>query len=331
MLQKIQKNQKGFTLLELLVVITLLATLSVGALVAYEGIGENASNVAAANNIKVADSSIRAYRALENVYPNQWDNLTNLDGAANSTVTTGALGLLAPVTRTFLGQWDVTTASPEWDAVAVSLNSVGISELQSLEAGTTFNLAGTSPNEAFNESFPGIVNGDAADELEFEDGVTLYGGVAAPANFNISTVTSGGPTGTCTIGGESLAVNLNGEAEPIIAGLGASTKLNRINDALDSDGCHLVLALGFGKDVPGTTLGSPVAISTAPTYTNGNIINPSVNYARYIALFYLGSAPAATPTAIAAADILPTPRLIAVVDTEGRNIDQSIAGAFAAN
>ncbi len=52
----LQNNQKGFTLLELLVVITLLATLSVGALVAYEGIGENASNVAAANNIKVADS-----------------------------------------------------------------------------------------------------------------------------------------------------------------------------------------------------------------------------------------------------------------------------------
>ena len=46
--QTLQAKQKGFTLLELLVVITLLATLAVGAMVAYEGIGENAKDVASA-------------------------------------------------------------------------------------------------------------------------------------------------------------------------------------------------------------------------------------------------------------------------------------------
>jgi prepilin-type N-terminal cleavage/methylation domain-containing protein len=322
----LQTNQKGFTLLELLVVIVLLATLSVGALVAYEGIGENAGNVAAANNIKVADSSIRAYRAIENVYPNQWDNLANLTGAAASAVNTGTVGLLADPTRNFFGQWVVpsTASGTVWERVATSLNGVGINELQTLTAAATVNLALTSPNQALNESSPGV--SVPADELEFDaDGTTEYAG-AGVTTFNISTVPSNTGTG-CTADGNTLTSNLNGTAEAL------STKLNRINDNLDDDGCHLVVALGFGKDVPGTTLGSRVAISTAPTYTNGTIINPSVNYARFVALFHVGSADdgGATPTVIQPDDILATPRLIAVVDTEGRTIDESIAGAFASN
>jgi prepilin-type N-terminal cleavage/methylation domain-containing protein len=322
----LQTNQKGFTLLELLVVIVLLATISVGALVAYEGIGENASNVAAANNIKVADSSIRAFRALENVYPNQWDNLANLTGAAASAVNTGAVGLLADPTRDFFGQWTVpnTNSGTVWERVASALNSVGVNELQTLTAAATVDLTLTSPNQALNESSPGV--SVPADELEFDaDGSTEYAG-AGITTFNISTVPSD-TGGGCTADGASLASDLNGTAETL------SLKLNRINDNLDDDGCHLVLALGFGKDVPGTTLGSRVAISTAPTYTNGNIINPSVNYARFVALFHVGSADedGATPTVIQPEDILATPRLIAVVDTEGRGIDESIAGAFASN
>lgn len=321
----LQTNQKGFTLLELLVVIVLLATISVGALVAYEGIGENASNVAAANNIKVADSSIRAFRALENVYPNQWDNLANLTGAAASAVDTGTVGMLADPTRNFFGQWTVgsTASGTVWERVASSLNGVGVNELQTLTAAATVDLTLTSPNQALNESSPGV--SVAADELEFDaDGTTEYAG-AGIATFNISTVPSGGD-GACTADGADLSLNLNGVSE----GLNESLKLNRINDNLDDDGCHLVLALGFGKDVPGTTLGSRVAISTAPTYTNGNIINPSVNYARFVALFHVASAEEGE-TDIEPTDVLATPRLIAVVDTEGRTIDESIAGAFASN
>jgi prepilin-type N-terminal cleavage/methylation domain-containing protein len=323
-----KQQQQGFTLLELLVVITLLAVLSVGALVAYEGIGENASNVAAANNIKTADSSIRAYRAIENVYPNQWDNLANLTGAATSGTVNGTVGLLSDATRNFFGQWEVENAGTDavWAAAANALNRVGINELQTLRETSTVNLALVSPNEALNESAPGV--SVPADELSWEESVTApdYSG-ASQTTFNISTVPSNTTTTCETAGGANLAQNLSAAPETL------STKLNRINDNLDDDGCHLVVALGFGKDVPGTTLGSRVAISTAPTYTNGNIVNPATNYARYVALFHLGSADedGATPTVIQAADILATPRLLAVVDTEGRNIDQSIAGAFASN
>ncbi|MDZ4098767.1 MAG: prepilin-type N-terminal cleavage/methylation domain-containing protein, partial [Methylophilaceae bacterium] len=286
-------KQKGFTLLELLVVIVLLAVLSVGALVAYEGIGENASNVAAANNIKTADSSIRAFRAIENVYPNQWDNLANLGGE----LTGGAFSALADATKGFLTQveFDETVAAAQ--AAMVSLGSVGITELQTLTTAAEINLALNSPNEAFNESAPGV--SVPADEVEWELNDDGTFDTVNEANFFMSAVPSS--TGVaCTFAGSDLTTNLAGDT------VVDSKILNRINDALDDDGCHLVVALGFGKDVPGTTLGSRVAISTAPTYTNGNVINPSIHYARYIALFYLGSADedGATPTEVTAADIL---------------------------
>jgi len=317
-------KQQGFTLLELLVVITLLAVLSVGALVAYEGIGENASNVSAANNIKTADSAIRAFRAVENRYPNQWDNLANLGGE----VVGGAFETLAPATRAFFGQAvGLTAANASVQAAMMSLARVGVTEYQTLTTAAV-RPANVPPNEFFNESAPGV--NVPADEIEVELNADGTLNNINEATFAMSIVPSGGATGTCTFDGINLAQNFLAATEPTVAGLGASTKLNRINDALDADGCHLVVALGFGKDVPGTTLGSRVAISTAPTYTNGTVINPANNYARYIALFHLGSDDEDAPdNTVAADELFDRARLLAVVDTEGRNIDTAIAGAFA--
>lgn len=337
--QQLQAKQKGFTLLELLVVITLLAALSVGAMIAYEGIGENAQDTAAANNIVTAEGAIRNYRAVENVYPNQWDNLANLDGELVNVDgdDAGSMALLAKQTKAFFGQWLV-----DWDdgggadelvfrAVANSLAAVGINEFQTLTTDAVF-TADVVPNLAFNESSPHIVSGSAA-ASELEISFNLDGSIDEVEwnedeadTFALSIVPSGGAAGTCTVGGTPISATFDATA------LGNSERLNLINDALDDDGCHLVLALGFGKDVPGTTLNSRVAISQAPTAASTNI-NPANQYARYVALFYMGSADeeGATPNVIQPGDILAKPRLIGLVDPEGRNLDQTIAGANATN
>jgi prepilin-type N-terminal cleavage/methylation domain-containing protein len=327
--QKLQAKQGGFTLLELLVVITLLATLATAALVAYEGIGENAQDSAASNNLLSAESSVRNFRAVTGKYPNQWDNLANLGGE----LTGGALNLLADNTKAFFGQWAMpdstdATVAPVWNAVAASLNEVGINELQTLQTGTTF-TSNVIPNLAFNESSPHIDAGVPADELGFTTvGVAEYGG-AAVTDIALSIVPSS--TGTaCTAGGIDISQTFSGAALATPESVPSSAHLNLINDALDDDGCHLVVALGFGKDVPGTTLDSPVAIAQAPTAGTANV-NPANHYARLIALYHLGSAPedvnGNSTGAITAADILPKARLIGFVDPEGRIVDQTLAGA----
>ncbi len=333
--QKLQSKQAGFTLLELLVVVTLLATLATGALVAYEGIGENAQDTATAGNILAAESAIRNYRAIEDEYPNQWDNLANLDGTAPGTA--GVEPLLDDTTEAFIGQWAITlpAALPDastavLEAVAVALEEVGIDELQTLEE-TVVVPNGAIPNLAWNESSQ-KTTGEASelefvfdndtdpdlDDIEWDEASELGNAVA------LSIVPSGGDGGGCTADGVTISSTIDGTT------VTDSATLNLINDAMGDEDCHLVLALGFGKDVPGTTIDSRVAMSQAPTASTDNV-NPAEDYARYIALFQVATVEtdgnAATADAILAANVLAKPRLVGVVDPEGRILDQALAGA----
>ena len=105
---------------------------------------------------------------------------------------------------------------------------------------------------------------------------------------------------------------------------------NVINDSLGSTQCNLVLAVGFGHDAAHSTAASTVAISTAPTFVS-KLINPAVSYARYIALFHVGSDNVTVDNNITAGEIFKKARLLAVVDTEGNVIDQNIASQSATN
>ena len=326
--QTLQAKQQGFTLLELLVVITLLATLAVGAMVAYEGIGENAKDVASANNINAAESAIRTYRAIEGVYPEQWDSLANVDGG--TATTGGMLQLLDDSTEAFFGQWVIplashttTPAGTVYEAVAQSLNAVGIEELQAINSNTAFGT-GYVPNLALNESYP-LTTANQGSEIELDPAGAEYADAAIGGGLALSIVPSsvGGTSGDCDADGVSLTDNFAGDPAD------ENTRLNLINDSMDDDACVLVLALGFGKDMPGSTAGSRVAISTAPTATSANI-NPATDYARYIALFQVaadGSDGSVADGTIQPAEVFTKARLVGVVDTEGRLVDQAIAGA----
>lgn len=329
---KLQAKQGGFTLLELLVVITLLATLATAALVAYDGIGETAEETSTAANILAAQSLIQNYRAVENGYPNQWDNLANIDGTTPGT--TGAEPLLADQTESFIGVWApalpaALTGTTVFEAAATALEAVGIDELQTLPADFAINANGV-PNLSWNESAPGVTSAESAAELEFvfTNGVITdveYDGTSELGNtVALSIVPSGGEDGTgaastCTADAVTISENYGGTATT------DNAVLNLINDALDDDACSLVVAVGFGKDVPGTTLGSKVSITTAPTAATENI-NPSENYARYIALFQVAE-DEDNSTTIDVDEVFSKARLIGVVDPEGTTIDEALAGA----
>ncbi len=326
--RKLQK-QKGFTLLELLVVITLLATLATAALVAYEGIGENARDANAATALNTMEGALRNYRGVEGKYPQQFDLLANVDGT--TTAASGAMNLLAPETKAFFGQWSPTLANADgatsvMRAVADAMNAVGVEQLQAVDSGTTW-APGYVPNLALNESYD-KTTANPGSELEFANnasGALLYDGAAiTSSNVALSIVPSdNAAAGTCQADSANLDTAFDGST------VTNNTRLNLINDGLDSDICNLVLAVGIGKDVPGSTAGSRVGIAQVATVGTNNV-DPSKHYARAIALFHVAEDTNDDGT-IQASEVFAKARLIGVVDPEGRTIDAVVAAANAGN
>lgn len=301
-------RQQGFTLLELLVVITLLAVLSVGALVAYENVGDNAEAAAAANTNTTIDRAIRTYRSLEGAYPNQWDVLSVKDAnTAISTLSDEAKDIFGSMTLTAAVG---TTAAPTVTRKVIdALQTVGINEIQYMTAALP---AGIAPNRAHNES----INVGAAAEFEMWDDEDGFNPAAEA--IELSIMPSGGETGTCTLDTTiSLATNFAGDV------LLNNAIQNKYNDHMEADECHLVVALGFGSDAAASTTFSNVAISQSPTYTSSTI-NPSTNYARYIGLFHVG-ADADEDGNITLAELSDKARLVAVIAPDGKVIDQHLA------
>jgi prepilin-type N-terminal cleavage/methylation domain-containing protein len=337
--QKLQAKQKGFTLLELLVVITLLATLSTAALVAYDNVGENARDAAAATAVNTLEGSLRNYRSIVGEYPEQFDNLTNVDGVLDDggspALPVGAMQLMSEQTRGFFGQLTIaqaealnTSASTTAAAIFESLREAGLEELQSVSSTVTW-AEGYVPNLAMNESYPEVTSASAGSEIEFTDtGDMEFDDTAIGATgASLSIVPSGGIAGTCLVGFAtpvSITDDFDGNSAT------DNTTLNLISDGMDSDGCDLVVALGIGKEVPGATLGKAVEIAQVPTVGTNNI-NPRDNYARAIALFQVGSDGSVADGTISDSEIFETARLIAVVGPEGRTIDQIAADATASS
>jgi prepilin-type N-terminal cleavage/methylation domain-containing protein len=298
--QKLQAKQKGFTLLELLVVIALLAVIATGALIAYENVGDNAQAAAGANSAATIDRAIRTYKAVEGNYPNQWDNLVTADGSA--------VPFLPAATSDFVGIWSNATSAVAVP-IAEALAESGIEELQAI-----LTVAGTNdavPNRNHNES----ANANAQ-EFELEDYVEDPVGESAQWPGHISVIPNDQCAGT---DGYPTA--------PFNAGITVTNNnlQNAYADLLEGDECHAVVAIGFGGDAAASTALSNVAIAQSPTYARQGVVNPEDDYSRFIGLFLVASDPELTGTF----EYLDSARLLAIVATDGENIDSLNALAAA--
>jgi prepilin-type N-terminal cleavage/methylation domain-containing protein len=300
--QKLQGKEKGFTLLELLVVIALLATIATGALIAYENVGDNAQAASAANSAATIDRAIRTFKAVEGNYPNQWDSLATADGSA--------VPFLPSATRDIVGLWSNASsavAAPIADALAES----GIEELQAIL--TTAALGDDiAPNRAHNES----VNPNAQ-EYELEDYAEDPATFAAQWPGHISVI----PNAVCG--------NTDGYPSTVFEGTAVTSNAiqNSYADLLEGDECHAVVAIGFGGDAAASTALSNVAIAQSPTYALQDSVDPNTEYSRFIGLFLVASDDDDVPGI--AFEYLDSARLLAVIATDGNNIDSLNALAAA--
>ncbi len=342
--KKLQSKEKGFTLLELLVVITLLAILATGALVAFDGAGEKAQASKAANTVAVLDQGVRAYRAVSQAYPNQWDNLADPVNANAPLMSTGTTPINEDL-QTILGSFDIAAALSTnlgFDLEDYFEDNFGMDELQHVFGNGIGSNGVVEPNRLHNEGTnPPDASGNGAVETEYGDfgagdlanGVPQYisilGSVALEDDEDLSGAANGnaGQPMSCTVGGQDISNTWAGGvggADPLV--------INSINDALSTERCNLVLALGFGGDAAQSTVNSAAGVIQAPTYSSAEV-NPAENYGRYVGLFLLASgekgaaADGDTVQNLVASNFLPRPRLLGFIDTEGNTLDANVAAA----
>lgn len=325
----LKNKQGGFTLLELLVVITLLALLSVGALVAYDGVGDNASSTAAANNMQTVDRTIRQYQAVTGKFPNQWDILSDaadatipFDGITQAAISAGTFEeedlILPEKARSTFGGWNIASAGAVGEKVLEVLADYGIDELQTVhltQPGVLEN--GALPNTTHNE-------GTTAASAEVEEDDL---GTGTPVNGVAWNAISVFPAGTgCAAGGQSIANDFTGTAKNFATQL---ARINSINDFLEDEQCNLILALGFGGDAGKSMQNSSVQMTSSPTFASRNV-NPARQYGRFVGLFHMGAGAegGANPITLES-EIFDKPRLIAILTPEGKTLDEVLAEATA--
>lgn len=300
-----KQSQKGFTLLELLIVVTIIAILSVGAILAYEGLTDKAQAASGASNTAGADQAIRNYRAVAKVYPNQWDQLVANNG--------GDLPFVADATYRVLAKVNASALS---GAIAEAFEEVGMDEFQARATSDT--TEGVEPNLQHSE---GAAPNDAV-ENELDDPVT-------GANFfnNLVVIPTANSGALCTFGSATPTV-IRADADALATAGNEQAAQNfmiKVNDNIGEDECHLVVAVGFGHDAAHSTVNSNVAIAAAPAFV-GNIVKPADNYARYIGLFDLG-VDGDDDDNVDADEVYSKPKLIGLIDPEGKVIDENVAAA----
>jgi prepilin-type N-terminal cleavage/methylation domain-containing protein len=302
---KLRAKQAGFTLLELLVVVAILAAIAGTASIALKDTDARASAAAHVTMMDELNKGIRTYRVLnKNAYPDRFDSL--METATVSTAATRPAGDLIAIE-------DVRSLALDVNTLGV-LNDIGITQLQYLDT-----TAGAHD-----------LNGDSVatdcDSANIQATIASRSNAVVSNNIFQSPAANGcGVTEPLIVG--SLVQVWNGGYERVFGGDGAAFDVGAAphNDTTDAPGAvidttvagqPILMAVGLGPSSNLFNANSIGGMTTVPSYRHVN----ELQYGRFIALFEIGEFTDVS-AAVKAVDQV---NLIAIVDGAGDTKEEEL-------
>ncbi|ABK98437.1 type II secretion system protein [Pelobacter propionicus] len=295
-LQKLRKklNQRGFTLLELLVVVAILAAIAGTATIALKDTDARASAAAHVTMMDELNKGISTYRVLQrNTLPNRLDSLMMYGGTGHVTVGAAAplsiLGFTAADTGTYTNEDAATLPIPA--GVQTIMSDAGITELRYVN-----DVAANNPDGDGN-------CGDIKALVENRGNNVVAGNIFLSASANGCGVAqaldgTATPMGMFWVGGQE---RLTGQ--PFTVETGTPVEFDGTNLATANSPAYLLTGIGPSSTLfDANTLGG---MTTVPVYRH---VKPN-EYNRFVAVWNVGDFDGAG--AITAKDQI---ELVAIVD-----------------
>lgn len=279
--RRTKRGQKGFTLLELLVVVAILAAIAGTATIALQDTDARASAAAHVAMMDELNKGIATFRVLNrNVYPTAFDSLLestntgfNTDPANQDATPNDAVGGTVDFVSTFAanegGDFTIDTIDA---TIATVIADSGLDSLMYVDASFTAYTDGSSgqgPEDSANKTCA-LIYGD--------DGLIMSrSNAVVPGNIFLTPAANGCGVNANIVSGQSVAL-WKGNYERILGFPGAQV------DAGDTSGAPVMMAVGIG---PASTLfenGVVGSMTSVPVYRHVS----GSDYNRFIALFSVG-------------------------------------------
>ena len=305
--------KKGFTLLELLVVVAIMAIIGGSIITAYDGLVSQSQKATATHTIGALTNSVRQYNVLEKEYPNNLESLMSAAPTAAGTFEAATLDTVVDAT---------TDADAKFTAAPVKSGILGA------KLAGKFNVTVLTDDQIDNLVEAGItrirythVTGDdetaAALTNIFTAGNEADPTVGALSEISIPQHAFEAPrAGSDRNRGRGFALDFDDTASNLSAMVWAAGSAGYNNVKVGANPDAVLVGLGIGNastlvDASGnsgdtTRPVGAVRLATAPYY--GDVAKNS--YQHYIALFDVSRSPA---------------EFVAIVDSRGDFLDEEFA------
>ena len=309
--RKLKAKQGGFTLLELLVVVAILAAIAGTASLALQDTDARASAAAHVAMMDELNKGIRSYRVLnKNELPNNFDSLIQTSASDGSSDA----ALLAVAAIEDVGLYTLTAT----DGIAEGLAGGGITSLQYVS--TALDADGT--DSALTCAGTDTANPSPAEIIASRANAVVAGNVflspAANGCGYSNTLATGDSIALWTGGYERVlgSAGISFDATPLELTGGAIDAAKAVHDA------PLLMAVGLGPSSTLFNANTLGGMTTVPVYRHVS----ETEYNRFVALFHVADAVAdnpttpATYTAAAAEQVV----LTAIVDGAGDTKEEEL-------